>query len=145
MVPEKPERVEVRDQIQRVFRDSRKTYGYRSIRDVLIKDGIRAGRKLILRLMKEVGLVPGPWKPWPYSLLKKANESNVCQHLLERNFSPPGVNPVWTSDITYIWTRNGWSGSDKPDTALVIVALSHALVTRNYVRGQLMFHSDQGC
>jgi len=39
----------------------------------------------------------------------------------------------------------GWSVSDKPDTALVIAALSQALVTRNYVRGQLMFHSDQGC
>ena len=162
LVPEKRERVELRDQIQRVFRDSRKTYGHRSVRDVLIKDGIRAGRKLILRLMKEMALVPGPWKPSPYSLLKNANESNVCPHLLERNFSPPGVNRVWTSDITYIWTRGGWSYlaiildlfsrkiigwsvSDKPDTALVIAALSQALVTRSYVHGQLMFHSDQGC
>lgn len=161
-VPVKPERIELRNHIQRVFRDSRKTYGHRSIRDALLKDGIRAGRKLILRLMKEMALIPGPWKPSPYSLLKKANESNVCPHLLERNFSPPGVNRVWTSDITYIWTRSGWSYlaiildlfsrkiigwsvSDKPDTALVIAALSQALVTRNYVRGQLMFHSDQGC
>ena len=108
------------------------------------------------------GLVPGPWKPSPYSMLKAASEPKVCKHLLQRDFSPPGLNRVWTSDITYIWTRSGWcylaivldlfsrkvigwSVSDKPDTNLVIAALSQALVTRIYVRGQLMFHSDQGC
>ena len=161
-VLEKAERIELRGHIQRVFQDSRKTYGHRSIWDALIKDGLRVGRKLILRLMKEMALIPGPWKPSPYSILKKASEPKVCEHLLQRNFSPPGLNRVWTSDITYIWTRSGWSYlaivldlcsrkvigwsvSDKPDTALVISALSQALVTRNYVRGGLMFHSDQGC
>ena len=161
-IPEREERIELRGHIQRVFRDSRKTYGHRSIWDALIKDGLRVGRKLILRLMKEMSLIPGPWKSSPYSMLKKASEPKVCEHLLQRNFSPPGLNQVWTSDITYIWTRSGWSYlaivldlcsrkvigwsvSDKPDTALVIAALSQALVTRNYVRGQLMFHSDQGC
>jgi len=161
-VPIKVERIELGDHIKRVFRDSRKTYGHRSIRDVLLKEGVRVGRKLILRLMTEMALVPAPWKPSPYSILKKASEPTVCKHLLKRNFSPTGPNLVWTSDITYIWTQKGWvylavvldlfsrriigwSVSDKPDTALVIAALSQALVTRNYVRGKLMFHSDQGC
>jgi transposase InsO family protein len=161
-IPKRPERVKLQGHIKRVFRDSRKTYGHRSIRDVLIKEGHRVGRKLILRLMAEMALVPGPWKPSPYSVLKKASEPKVCGHMLKRNFSPPGPNRVWTSDITYIWTRNGWvylavvldlfsrkvigwSVSEKPDTALVIAALTQALVTRKYVRGQLLFHSDQGC
>ena len=82
----KVERVELRNQIQKAFQDSRKTYGHRSIRDALIKDGVRAGRKLILRLMTEMALVPGPWKPSPYSILKKASEPKVCAHLLQRNF-----------------------------------------------------------
>lgn len=161
-VPLKVERTELRDHIQRVFRDSRKTYGHRSIRDALLKEGQPAGRKMILRLMAEMGLVAAPWKPSPYSLLKKASEPTVCDHLLNRDFSPPAPNRVWTSDITYIWTQSGWSYlavvldlysrkvigwsvSDKPDTALVLAALSQALVTRRYVRDQLMFHSDQGC
>lgn len=161
-VPKKPEQVELQEHIKRVFCESRKTYGHRSIRDVLIKEGQRVGRKLILRLMAEMSLVPGPWKPSPYSILKKASDPKVCGHLLQRNFSPPGPNRVWTSDITYIWTQKGWaylavvldlfsrkvigwSVSDKPDTALVIAALTQALVTRKYTRGQLMFHSDQGC
>lgn len=158
----KVEPIGLRDNIKRVFQKSRKTYGHRSVRDVLIKEGIHFGRKLILRLMTEMALVPGPWKPSPYSILKKARDPKVCKHLLKRDFSPPGLNQVWTSDITYIWTRSGWaylavvldlcsrrvigwSVSDKPDTSLVIAALSQALVSRSYVRGQLMFHSDQGC
>lgn len=161
-LPIKVERTKLRDDIKRVFLESRKTYGHRSVRDVLIKEGMHFGRKLILRQMKEMALIPGPWKPSPYSILKKASDPKVCKHLLQRNFSPPGLNRVWTSDITYIWTRSGWaylavvldlysrkvigwSVSDKPDTALVIAALSQALVSRSYVRGQLMFHSDQGC
>jgi transposase InsO family protein len=161
-IPKEPKWYTLKEDIQRVFRDSRRTYGHRSIRDALIKEGTRAGRKLILRLMAEMALVPAPWKPSPYSIIKAASEPKVCQHLLKRDFAPPGLNRVWTSDITYIWTRSGWtylaiildlfsrkvigwSVSDKPDTALVIAALSQALVTRNYVRGQLMFHSDQGC
>jgi transposase InsO family protein len=161
-IPKKPDRTELKSHIERVFRDSRKTYGHRSVREVLIKDGRRAGRKLILRLMSELSLVAAPWKPSPYSILKNASEPTVCDHLLQRDFSPPGPNRVWTSDITYIWTQTGWaylavildlfsrkvigwSVSDKPDTALVIAALSQALVARIYVRGQLMFHSDQGC
>jgi putative transposase len=117
---------------------------------------------MVLRLMTEMALIPAPWKLSPYSILKKASEPKVCAHLLQRDFSPSRPNLVWTSDITYIWTRSGWaylavvldlysrkvigwSVSDRPDTALVIAALSQALVTRNYVRGQLMFHSDQGC
>lgn len=161
-VPIRVERLELQDHIKRVFKDSRKTYGHRSVRDVLIKEGVRAGQKLILRLMKDMALVPAPWKPSPYSIIKKASEPTVCKHLLDRDFSPPAPNRVWTSDITYIWTQSGWaylavvldlysrkvigwSVSDKPDTALVIAALSQALVTRSYDRGQLMFHSDQGC
>jgi transposase InsO family protein len=161
-VRRKPEWGDLKGHIQRVFKDSRKTYGHRSIRDVLIKEGNRAGRKLISRLMREMQLVPGPWKPSPYSIIKAASDPKVCKHLLQRDFSPQGLNRVWTSDITYIWTRSGWcylaiildlfsrkvigwSVSAKPDTALVIAALSQALVTRSFVRGQLMFHSDQGC
>ena len=161
-VPIKDEHAKLREDIQRVFRANRNTYGHRSVRKALIKEGVRAGRKLILRLMTEMALVPGPWKTNPYSLLKKASEPKVCEHLLKRDFSPPGPNRVWTSDITYIWTKSGWtylavvldlysrkvigwSVSEKPDTTLVLAALSQALVTRSYVRGGLLFHSDQGC
>jgi putative transposase len=32
----------------------------------------------------------------------------VADNLLDRNFSPRAPNQVWTSDITYLWTDEGW-------------------------------------
>lgn len=153
---------ELKVAIKAHFQESRKTYGHRRIQKCLIENDTKAGLKLILRLMQEMGLEATPWKPSPYSILKAAQESRVCEHRLERNFSPTAPNRVWTSDITYIWTSSGWvylavildlfsrriigwSVSEQPDTRLVLAALAQALTTRRYVREQLLFHSDQGC
>ena len=32
----------------------------------------------------------------------------VAENLLARNFTPTAPNQVWTSDITYLWTDEGW-------------------------------------
>jgi len=32
----------------------------------------------------------------------------VAVNLLDRNFTPTSPNQVWTSDITYLWTDEGW-------------------------------------
>ena len=32
----------------------------------------------------------------------------VADNLLDRNFTPSAPNQVWTSDITYLWTDEGW-------------------------------------
>ncbi len=32
----------------------------------------------------------------------------VADNLLARNFTPTAPNPVWTSDITDLWTDEGW-------------------------------------
>jgi putative transposase len=148
--------------IREAFQRSRGTYGHRRIYEDLREGAVRGSRKLILRLMNEMKLEAAPWKPSPYATARKAQESIICPNLLNRNFKPSGRNQVWTGDITYIWTREGWmylavvldlfsrrvvgwSVSDKPDTALVLAALSQALQGRSYVRGSLIFHSDQGC
>lgn len=158
----KPDYPDLKRDIEAHFKASRRTYGHRRIQQCLLESNSHAGLKLTLRLMKELGLEATPWKPSPYSILKAAQESRVCEHVLERDFSPLAPNRVWTSDITYIWTRSGWvylavvldlfsrkivgwSVSDQPDTRLVLSALAQALAVRRYVRGQLLFHSDQGC
>ena len=151
-----------KEDIRHHFQASRKTYGHRRLRHCMMKDGVTIGRKLTLRLMKEMELEATPWKPSPYAALRAAQESKVCKHRLKRHFKPLSPNRVWTSDITYIWTRNGWtylavvldlfsrkvigwSVSERPDTQLVLAALSQALVGRSFRRWRLLFHSDQGC
>lgn len=153
---------ELKTQIQRIHKESRRTYGHRSIRHALKKQNLHVGRKRVLRLMKQMQLKSTPLRRNPYGALKNAQESSVSKHRLRRQFIAKRPGRQWSGDITYIWTQQGWvylavvldlfsrrvvgwALSDKPDTALVIQALDNALVKRSYRRWRLMFHSDQGC
>ena len=84
----------------------------------------------------------------------------VADNLLQRDFTPSGPNRVWTSDITYLWTDEGWlylaivldlfnrevvGWSLKPrmTTDLVSDALTMAWFRRKPAPG-LIHHSDRG-
>lgn len=32
----------------------------------------------------------------------------VAENLLARSFTPTALNRVWTSDVNYLWTDEGW-------------------------------------
>lgn len=155
------EEIALRDRIGFHFRRKRCSYGHRSIRDELRKEGYVIGRKKVLRLMKEDGLVPTPNLPKPYGKAG-GNEHHVAKNRLDRDFDIARSNRVWTTDITYIWTSQGWAYlavildlfsrrvvgwhvSIHPDTELVIKALMMAVRARKPRRWRLMIHSDQGC
>ena len=80
--------------------------------------------------------------------------------MVQRNFTPAEPNRVWSSDITYIATVEGWlflavvldlyskrvvgwSMSSKTDASLVADALEMAWHMRHPDKG-LIFHSDRG-
>jgi transposase InsO family protein len=84
----------------------------------------------------------------------------VAENLLARNFTPTAPNQVWTSDITYLWTDEGWlylaivldlftreivGWSLKPcmTSDIVTDALTMAWFRKRLAPG-LMHHSDRG-
>ena len=84
----------------------------------------------------------------------------VAANVLERNFNPSAPNQVWASDITYLWTREGWlylavfldlfsrrvvgwAVSKRIDTRLVSMAFLRAIARRSPAPG-LLVHSDRG-
>ena len=84
----------------------------------------------------------------------------IAPNLLERNFTPEAPNTVWTSDITYIATDEGWlyltavidlfsrqvvgwSMKEHMQTSVVTDALRMAWFRRRPAPG-LIFHSDRG-
>ena len=84
----------------------------------------------------------------------------VADNLLDRKFTPAAPNQVWTSDITYLWTDEGWlylaivldlfnrevvGWSLKPRMTADIVtdALTMAWFRRKPAPGVLL-HSDRG-
>ena len=84
----------------------------------------------------------------------------VWPNVLNRSFIVDKPNAVWVSDITYIWTREGWLylaavldlfsrgivglAMDKTIAeSLTLAALKQAIVLRNPAKG-LICHSDRG-
>jgi transposase InsO family protein len=84
----------------------------------------------------------------------------IAPNVLDRRFTVDRPNEVWVSDITYIWTIEGWlylavvldlysrlvvgwAAGSRIDTQLTLTALHRALQRRQVVNGP-MHHSDQG-
>lgn len=80
------------------------SYGVRRIRNELVKLGFNVGRRIVKRYMAEMDIVafyPGP------NLSKRAKMSKTYPYLL-RHLSIERPNQVWSIDISYIGTPNGF-------------------------------------
>lgn len=145
--------------IATIFAHSRQTYGYRRVNQALKQQGNPVSKHRVARLMKQAGLVPKTRKKF-----KATTHSNhrlaVHENHLQRAFTPQTINQAWTSDITYIWTNEGWLylavildlfsrqvigwAMDKRMTeTLVCDALNMALFRRK-IKSGLLLHSDRG-
>ncbi len=142
-----------------IFDQSRQTYGYRRIQQALKQQGNPAGKYRVSRLMKAANLAPKTKKKFKATTNSK-HLLTVQENHLQRAFKPTNINQAWTSDITYIWTSEGWLylavildlfsrqvigwAMDRRMTeSLVINALNMALLRRKITNG-LLLHSDRG-
>ena len=83
----------------------------------------------------------------------------IAENNFERNFSAEQVNTCWVSDITYVWTNEGWlylciilglftqmavgwSMRNHLRSELTVEALDMAVLQRKLSKG-LIFHSDR--
>ena len=145
--------------IKVVFEQSKATYGSRRISKKLNSEGHRIGRYRARSLMRKLGLKVKKTKRY-----KVTTDSRHCfpvaPNLLNREFEVQSPNTVWTADITYVWTLQGWLylavimdlysrqiigwAMDKRMKAqLAIDALRMAYWRRKPLQG-LMHHSDRG-
>lgn len=145
--------------IKAIFSDSRNTYGYRRIHATLLEQGEQWSLHKVLRLMRENNLRPKTRKNFKVTTDSKHNKP-VHDNLLDRQFDAAAPNQRWVSDLTYIYTQEGWlylaviidlysrkvigwAMSDRMKEKLVIDALQMALFRRK-VRSNLLLHSDRG-
>lgn len=145
--------------IEQIHQGSRGTYGSPRILRVLKGMGESCNKTKVERLMKKNGIHARAKRRFRTTTDSKHNLP-VAPNLLDRNFSPEKRNEVWASDITYIWTKEGWLflavivdlfsrqivgwGVDKTMTReLVLSALRQAFFRRKPGTG-LIFHSDRG-
>jgi len=138
---------------------SGKRYGSPRIHADLRAEDRHVGRKRVARLMREEGL-EGQRKRRFRSTTDSRHSFPVAPNALNRDFSASAPNKVWVTDITYIWTREGWmylaaildlysrrvvgwSIDSHIDRTLALDALAMALKTRRPEPG-LVHHSDRG-
>lgn len=145
--------------IRAVVSEQRYVIGARFVCSHLADEGIDVGRARVTRLMKENGLSPRKQKRF-----KVTTDSNhklpVASNLLNRQFDVGEPDRYWVSDITYIWTHEGWlylacildlysrkivgwSMGKRMKTELVLEALKMAYWRRKPKTG-LIHHSDRG-
>ena len=150
--------MELGEKIRSIYHSSRKSYGSPRVYRELRKQ-TPCSRKRVARIMRENGL-RGRVK----RRFRVTTDSNhgcpVSANLLDRDFNVAQPNQVWVSDITYIWTGEGWlylcviidlfsrkvvgwSLASHIRAELVIMAFMMAVMHRSPGAG-LIFHSDQG-
>lgn len=151
---------ELTKRIVEVFAEHRGVYGSPRIHEVLRDEGIRVGRKRVMRLMQQVRL--SAHCRTHRVVTTQANPSApVAENVLDRQFEVDEPNRKWVADVTYVRTASGWlyvaavldlfsrrvvgwAMDATFDTLLVERALSMALAQRKPGAG-LLHHSDRGC
>lgn len=95
------------EKIKAVHEGSRRTYGSPKVHRKLRREGVAVNHKRVERLMRANELTAKRVKK-----LRRTTDSRhslpVAENVLERRFSAARPDQVWTTDITYIWTDEGW-------------------------------------
>lgn len=134
-------------------------YGSPNIHKDLQQWGYRCSRKRVARLMREAGIRSKVARRFRVTTQSK-HAMPVAENLLQRNFTAPASNRVWVSDITYLWTQQGWlylcvildlwdrkvvgwCMEERLTANLAVTALRRAIALRRPPEG-VMFHSDRG-
>jgi len=94
--------------IHAIFKEHRGKYGSRRIVEQLNNEGDDIGRYKVRRIMKDPGLKARNSRR--YKVTTDSRHSfPVAPNVLNREFNVTEPNKVWTADITYVWTLEGWS------------------------------------
>jgi len=138
---------------------SKGRYGLLRIVNSIRNEGNLVNKKRIYRLMKKYGIFSRTKKKFKVTTKQKVS-AKFNENLLDGKFQVSRKNEVWTSDITYIWTKQGWlylavvldiynreiigwSLSQNLSADLVVRAFIMAVMNRKTTAG-VIFHSDRG-
>lgn len=149
----------LKEKILDIYNESHQNYGAPKITECLKKDGEVIAEKTVGNYMKEMGIKAQYIKPYTVTTIN-SDFSDELKNILNEQFNPALPDAVWCSDITYIWTFEGfvyltsimdlysrkiiaWVLSDTLEAKWVIEAVKRAKKTRN-VDKPLIMHTDRG-
>lgn len=149
----------IKAKIKQIYDDSYQNYGAPKISQILIQSGETIAQKTVGNYMREMGIKAQYIKPYTVTTTD-SNFSLELNNILNEDFNPEEPNAVWCSDITYIWTYEGfvyltsimdlysrkiisWVLSSTLEARWVVDAISKAKEARN-ISKPLVMHSDRG-
>lgn len=154
-----PQHDELIEWVQKIADASDYTYGVRRMKRALNSLGYPVGKQRTRALMKEADV--SVRRRRKYKVTTNSNHQQpVFDNVLSRDFDAQKPDQAYVSDITYIWTQEGWlylavvidlfsrkvvgwSMSSRMNAQLVCDALTMALWQRKPKAG-LIHHSDRG-
>jgi putative transposase len=152
-------RLEVQQKISKSFHESLGTYGSPRVHADLIDWGYTISEKTVARIMSELGLRATQLEKFVVTT-DSDHDLYIYPNKLNRQFNVNEPNRVWVTDITYIWTLEGWvylasvmdlfsrkivgwSLAAHMRKELAVTALKMAITQRQPDK-ELIHHSDRG-
>lgn len=149
----------IKNKICDIYEQSYQNYGAPKITKELQKQGDKISEKTVGNYMREMGLKAQWVKPYTVTTID-SNFSEEYKNLLDEKFHPETPDAVWCSDITYLWTVEGfvyltcimdlysrkiisWVLSKTLEAKWVVDAVNKAKKKRN-IKKPLLIHSDRG-
>ena len=149
----------LKKRIREIYDKSRQNYGAPKITVILRRDGEVISERTVGKYMREMGLKAQWVKPWT-TTTRDSDFSKELHNILDEQFNPDRPNAVWCSDITYIWTADGfvyltsimdlysrkiiaWTLSETMEVSCVVDTV-HQAKSRRDTDLPLILHSDRG-
>lgn len=149
----------IKNKICDIYDESHQNYGACKIAKKLQETGEVISEKMVGNYMREMGLKAQWVRPWT-ATTTDSDFSEEYKNILDEKFNPDTPDAVWCTDITYIWTYEGfvyltsimdlysrkiisWVLSNTLETKWVVEAVNKAKSARN-VNKPLIMHSDRG-
>ena len=149
----------VKERIQEIYDGSHQNYGAPKITRELQREGERISERTVGGYMREMGIRAQWVKPWIATTVD-SDFSKELHNILDEQFNPDRPNAVWCTDITYIYTHEGfayltsvmdlysrkiiaWVLAPTLEAKYVVEAIELAKVRRKTDQ-PLVLHSDRG-
>ena len=97
----------MRERLKVLHAESGGTYGSPRMLKALQNEGVRVSKRRIERALRSMGMQGRQRRRW--RITTRANPAHpVVDNALARDFTASGPNEKWVTDISYMWTDEGW-------------------------------------
>lgn len=152
-------RERIKELIKKIHQESDFIYGAPKITEILRGLGEKISERTVSIYMKQLGIRACWIRPYTITTISK-DFTDKLKNILKRDFDPQEPNAVWCTDITYLWTDEGflylscvmdlfsrkivsWELSRTLETSHVIRAIDKAIFRSGGVKPKIV-HTDRG-